>query len=62
LRQDLLCTALPFIVGAPKVIVAGCGNPGLRMQHPAKSRHSAPTGTAARLTGAAVIRHQDSKK
>jgi hypothetical protein len=28
--HDLLCTALPFIVGAPKVILAGYGNPGLR--------------------------------
>jgi hypothetical protein len=28
--QDLLCTALSCIVGKPKLIVAGCGNPGLR--------------------------------
>ena len=28
--HDMLCTALPFIVGAPKVIAAGHGKPELR--------------------------------
>jgi O-methyltransferase len=29
-KEDLLCAALPFIVGAPKVIVAGYGHLGFR--------------------------------
>jgi O-methyltransferase len=29
-KEDLLCAALPFSVGAPKVVVAGCGHLGFR--------------------------------
>jgi hypothetical protein len=62
MAPNLLCTAPPFIAGAPKVIVAGYGNPGSGTQHPALNRRSAPTGTAAGLTGAAAIRHRNNKK
>jgi hypothetical protein len=29
-KEDLLCAALPFVAGAPKVIVAGYGHLGFR--------------------------------
>jgi hypothetical protein len=41
--HDLLCTALPCIVGAPEVTVAGYGNPV------APGRNSQPRADAARL-------------